>query len=172
MDDPLTEQTPRASRAPMIILGVVAGFFACLCLAGAMSIAYYAVLRTSPFQFPTEPLPQASPSATSDNPGVAAGWEAFYTPDYEAAVEAFTDVLADDPENVDALLGRGRAYQRLRRYDDAMMDFDEAIRLDPENARAYYGRGESYRKMEQYDEALEAYELAMALDPTYAEPYD
>lgn len=45
----------------------------------------------------------------------------------ERAIEAYGQALAEDPELVDAYLGRARCYQELERLDEAAADFGEAL---------------------------------------------
>ncbi len=70
--------------------------------------------------------------------------------EYDKAIEAYTNVLALNPNNAEAYdtyNNRGTAYAIKREYDRAIEDYTKAIALYPNNAnnaQAYYGRGLCY----------------------------
>lgn len=52
--------------------------------------------------------------------------------DADGAIEAYTNGLAQDPENVACLANRGELYVIKERADDGLKDLMKAIELDPE----------------------------------------
>jgi tetratricopeptide (TPR) repeat protein len=66
---------------------------------------------------------------------------------------------------------RGRAYNELRLYDQAIADYNQAISLAPKLQAAYYNRGNVYRLEGRYDQAIADYTIAIMLDPNDPEPY-
>jgi tetratricopeptide (TPR) repeat protein len=61
--------------------------------------------------------------------------------DYESAVNDYTVILKNNPKEVFSLISRGSAYNKLGRYQDAMVDFNQAIEVDAKNEEAYNNRG-------------------------------
>ncbi|KAI8969575.1 TPR-like protein [Trametes punicea] len=57
----------------------------------------------------------------------------YYPPKNHArALRIIDDILAEDPDNVTALMGRGFVLQHAKRWDDAAKLFTKVIRLNPE----------------------------------------
>lgn len=54
---------------------------------------------------------------------------------YDDALEEYDAALRLNPENVDALVGRGEVYLRHDRLREALEDLGQAIKLDPELER-------------------------------------
>jgi tetratricopeptide (TPR) repeat protein len=90
--------------------------------------------------------------------------------EYAKAIAEYTLALKTEPENVEALTGRGTAYSDAEEYGKARTDLKKAVRLaeagdDTEAmARAYNTMGHTYGSEAKYDKAIEFYEKAIALD--------
>ncbi len=56
-------------------------------------------------------------------------------------MEDYSQVIALEPEHLDALFQRGSAYEKLGKIDEAAKDFSGVIALDPNHAKALYARG-------------------------------
>jgi Tfp pilus assembly protein PilF len=56
--------------------------------------------------------------------------------DLMRAIDCLTLLLTKDPGNVQALIWRGDAYERMRQKDNAIEDYRQAVNLDPENEEA------------------------------------
>jgi hypothetical protein len=67
---------------------------------------------------------------------------------------------------------RGRAYQGLGNYRQAIEDYDRAIEIKPDYANAYYNRGHAYQGLGNYRQAIEDYGRAIEIKPDYAEVYN
>lgn len=87
---------------------------------------------------------------------------------YEGAVEDFTFVLMQDPEDVDALTNRGVARRALGFLDLAIADYTRAIALRPDRPNAYHNRGNAYRQAERWAEAETDYAKAFEIAPGYS----
>src|SRR5688572_32951663 len=61
--------------------------------------------------------------------------------DYFGAIEDFTEVLENDPDNTEALHKRGWSYLNTSDYDLGYRDLDAMVKVAPDDARAHYGRG-------------------------------
>jgi len=59
----------------------------------------------------------------------------------ESAVSELSVLLDIEPEHVEAWLQRGRAYMKLRAWNESARDLSTVIHLDPGNAVAFYYRG-------------------------------
>lgn len=76
---------------------------------------------------------EVSQSARSN---VNAGYEALVSGAYDTALGFYDRALADEPNSILALLGRGAALQKLGRSHEAQGAYDRVLRLDPENREA------------------------------------
>jgi YaiO family outer membrane protein len=65
----------------------------------------------------------------------------------ETAEKIYNEVLSNNPDDVDALVGRG--FCRLKdksRYEEALADFKRVIQLAPDYVDAYFGQAIIYRR--------------------------
>lgn len=62
----------------------------------------------------------------------------FRSRQWEKAEQAFSAAARIRPDNVNVLVNRGLARQRLNRIPDAIVDFSLAVELEPNNVRARY----------------------------------
>ncbi|MGB5769493.1 MAG: tetratricopeptide repeat protein [Crocosphaera sp.] len=87
---------------------------------------------------------------------------------YEAAVEDFAEVIAQNPQDISAYFNRGFAYSSLGRFDEALADFTQALELDPQMGEAYVNRGNVYLQLGQDKKAIADYEKALKINPNDA----
>jgi tetratricopeptide (TPR) repeat protein len=105
-------------------------------------------------------------SSGSRNDGASGGGGALVTRDDLAeclnrfsqgdvleAVMCYDEVLADDPDNLEALTYRGWALVQSTLVDDGLEYLDRAIALDPSYPDARVFRAIAYRDQERYDDA-------------------
>ena len=90
---------------------------------------------------------------------------------YEQALANLNTALDVDPEDVDALLARGRTHVALGNVGAAIRTFDEVIALDIENVDAYYERGLVFISEENWDDAIGDFENVLLLDAANADAY-
>jgi predicted Zn finger-like uncharacterized protein len=83
----------------------------------------------------------------------------------EPALELYGRALSADPENVDALAGRGLCYFDLEQYAPAEASLQEALRLSPTQADALLGLAETYRARGRKAEAITMFERYLAAHP-------
>jgi tetratricopeptide (TPR) repeat protein len=74
-------------------------------------------------------------------------------------------VLADEPDNVEALTGRGLCYFELGRYAPAETTFQRALQLDLDDPDATMGLAETYRQQGKKTEAITLFERYLAAHP-------
>ncbi len=79
---------------------------------------------------------------------------------YDRAETAFTDALAQKPNDFDILLSLGRAATRARHFDRAQRALEVAARLQPTNPDCLLELGAVYGAMQDYGRAV--YTLAQA----------
>jgi tetratricopeptide (TPR) repeat protein len=62
--------------------------------------------------------------------------------------------------------GRGIAYAKMNRNEDAVADFSKAIELQPRDANAHYDRGHALLALRRYDDALSDFSAAIEFNPS------
>lgn len=95
------------------------------------------------------------------------GLQRFEQGEYEAAVDSFTESIRSNPNSNDALLARGRAFQRLGDYELAFKDYTSANQLKS-SPILNVCRGYCLSRIKSYKSAISAYELAF--DENYDHP--
>ena len=105
-------------------------------------------------------------SAAGNSPGTRhAQAEQWMSQDnYELALDLYDRIIAVDPQDVLALIGRGDALTGLRRSDEAIRSYHQAIAIDGELTEAYCSRGWAYEWNEEWDKAIQDYRQALSLE--------
>ena len=73
--------------------------------------------------------------------------------------------MAVDPENVEALTGRGLCYLDLETYPPAEASFQAALGVEPDEPGALVGLAETYRWQGKTADAIRYYEKYLASHP-------
>ena len=60
----------------------------------------------------------------------------FNQGNYEKAIEAYTNYLELNPNNIKSLYNRGRAYEELGNYELALADFNKVLENDPNHVQS------------------------------------
>lgn len=84
---------------------------------------------------------------------------------YEAAVDVFTELIEQDPDNPDAYKNRGVAYMKLSQYDPAIRDFEKTRQLIPDLKGLHSNLGVAWYYKGEYEKAIENYDKEIALSP-------
>ncbi len=87
---------------------------------------------------------------------------------YTEAITKFTQALAWQPEDNDALLQRGFAHEKADLFNEALADYSSVVARNPLAEKAYSNRGNIYFKRERYELAIADYTQAIALNPNNA----
>jgi tetratricopeptide (TPR) repeat protein len=113
----------------------------------------------------TDPRPSEPPRQASSSDAVNQGQRLRERGDLDAALKAFNDALADNPDLVDAHLGVGDVYRDQADYPRAEQAYQQAATLDPQNFDAHYYLGLTRQLLGRIGDAISAYRRAIALRP-------
>ncbi|HET7586350.1 MAG TPA: tetratricopeptide repeat protein [Gemmatimonadaceae bacterium] len=83
------------------------------------------------------------------------------------AESAYDSVLAVDPTNPRALLGRGYVRSYARDFDAAMQDFQTLLRAGTDSAGALSGIGYNALRQANYGEAVDEFQRALSVDASH-----
>lgn len=127
----------------------------------------------------TLPCEAARPSAAAEPPLAAAARQDAYrrarlhsaAGESAAALAAFDEAIALDPQFAAALNGRGNEYFRLGDYPRAIADYNQAILLEPRSGVAYGNRAGAWLKLGEAEIAVDDYSAAIERRPEYAPAY-
>ncbi len=86
-----------------------------------------------------EPLPEPVAPDTAQARQLAGAADLLASGQYAAAYEAYEAILADDPSQIDALVGSGQSLAAQGREAEAATRFREALRLSPSRRDAQRG---------------------------------
>src|SRR5512144_2508877 len=87
------------------------------------------------------------------------------TPYYSGLIEEYRTVLAEEPNNLVALIGSGNAYYDSGEWKMAIAMYERALVIDPRNADVRTDMGTAYRNLGMIDRALAEYRLALQHEP-------
>jgi len=87
------------------------------------------------------------------------------TPYYVGLIEEYRAVLAEDPNNLVALIALGNTYYDSGEWQKAIAIYEHVLSIDPRNADVRNDMGSAYRNLGQYDRALAEYHIALRFDP-------
>lgn len=102
------------------------------------------------------------------------GIESFENNRYGEAIRSFNQALELKPGFRDARYNRGCAYQKLEKYEDAVMDFSYLIdeeEEDPIDTKSLYRRGECYTSLRSLDKAKADYQRLTELEKQSHRPW-
>ncbi len=91
---------------------------------------------------------------------------------YAKAIDIFTQVLARDPEHLNAYLQRGFCHSLQSEYEAAIADFTSVIARKGDHLWAYTSRGSAYNKLGQFDKAIQDFDTVLGFDPKNQEAYN
>lgn len=110
----------------------------------------------------------SSPSLAGNSPaGVSSldrGLDLFRSEQYQSALPLFSQVVADDPTNGEALYYLGVTQLRLGKPADAILSLEEAAVLEPDIKSLHFNLGLAYYKLDVYSSAVSEFNLAIQQD--------
>jgi|GEM_PF-2975209 len=84
---------------------------------------------------------------------------------FEHAAKRLDDALRASPDHPKGRYCLGRLYERLRRWDDALLEYETAIRLKPDYPEVFHSTGNLYRRLALPEKAIDAYREESRLKP-------
>ena len=103
---------------------------------------------------------------------LALGWYHYHgLLEYEHALEEFSIVQKQQPNNADLLLGIAAVQRRQGKFEEALINFKRASELDPRSSQLAYNAGETYFLMRNYTQAEPYFNQAILLTPDWPLPY-
>jgi tetratricopeptide (TPR) repeat protein len=102
-------------------------------------------------------IPPAVEHSAKDN--------AVQKPYFYGLIEEYRGVLAEDPNNLAAIVGLGNAYSESGAYREAIEQYQQALKIDPQNADVHTDMGNAFRNLGMIDRALTEYRNALAHEP-------
>ena len=88
---------------------------------------------------------------------------------YDDAIKLYDQVLKIDPRSVEALNGKGLAFNKLGRYEDAISWFDNALEIDPTCAQVLNNKGISLANLDRFEESITLFDKAIKIDPNFVD---
>ncbi|KAK9949075.1 hypothetical protein M0R45_004618 [Rubus argutus] len=88
---------------------------------------------------------------------------------YTHAISIFDQILKEDPNYPEALIGRGTAYAFQRELMAAIADFTKAMETNPSAAEAWKRRGQARAALGEFTEAIEDLSKALEFEPNSAD---
>jgi len=134
--------------------------------AGALFAAMLVVLVAYPLATGRDLL--ADPALAK----VDAAYQVLEQGDPDAAVQAFTAVIAEHPDLAEAHNGLAIAYHDLGGYEDALVELNRALDLETEDPAIWGNRAWTLFELERYEECLSDIDQAIALQPRLADHHD
>lgn len=83
--------------------------------------------------------------------------------EYDQALSDVDKVLANNPEDQDALGLKGNIMELMQRDDEARMYYEKVLELNPTNVQAWVDLGDNYSNNQNISKALEYYDGACSL---------
>ena len=132
----------------------------------AMAVVVVGVLAGYVLTAVGNPAPSsaAAPAVAVTAPGPNGG-----TVVDEQALQAYRDILAKDPKNLQAAVGAGNLLYDARRYGDAIPFYQQATSLDPSNVDVRTDFGTALWYSGRPDEAVAQYQRSLTTNPTHAQ---
>ncbi|MEM7108512.1 MAG: tetratricopeptide repeat protein [Bacteroidota bacterium] len=89
----------------------------------------------------------------------------FNNGEYQKAIEAYSEYLRMQPRDIKTIYNRGRAYEELEQYDEALEDFRKVIKEDPLNVNAHLSiSSDFYYRLKDYENTIFFSEKVLKLD--------
>jgi len=89
----------------------------------------------------------------------------------EAELQAYRDILANDPKNLKAATELGNKLYDAGRFADSVPAYQQALALDPRNVSVSTDLGTAMFYAGRTDEALKQLEQSLEIDPAHAQTW-
>lgn len=84
--------------------------------------------------------------------------------DTQKALKIFDEIIEIEPENIDAINGKGSTLMKLHKLDEAEAYFNQSLSIS-ENSSAFLNKGIIYKQRNEFEKALQHYEKAYEINP-------
>lgn len=91
--------------------------------------------------------------------------------EFDDSLKLLDEVIAQDPNIMEARQVRANIYLELDRPEEAIAECKEALKTDEEYEGAIFTMAQAYERLKKYDEAIAGYTRVMQLDPRDPKPY-
>jgi tetratricopeptide (TPR) repeat protein len=81
--------------------------------------------------------------------------------------QIYNFILKEDPQNLDALIGKGTLFHAKSKFFDAIECYDIALKAKPRFAMALAYKGMSLGELGKLDYALTCFKKALTIDKDY-----
>ncbi|RHZ72003.1 hypothetical protein Glove_248g17 [Diversispora epigaea] len=82
----------------------------------------------------------------SNNSDILTAEEGFFT-----VLDKLLKINRNDKGNNDALIIRGKFYQKMGEYEESIEDYNRALEIEPNNVNALISRGDAYIEIGKYE---------------------
>jgi Tfp pilus assembly protein PilF len=147
------------SRRPLAALAALLAIALCGCSFDLGSLSSITDASESPKPAPTTAAVTEAQVVTARAQKLARSGKT------EEALAAFNNAIEIDPNNADALYGRGLLYQGQKQHQSAVDDFTAANGLRPQQPEPLLGRAISYLALDKIKEASADLDEAAQADP-------
>jgi tetratricopeptide (TPR) repeat protein len=89
------------------------------------------------------------------------------SPYYYGLIEEYRSILAEDPNNLAAIIALANALYDADQWREAIRFYEQALQLNPSNADLITDMGTCYRNLGMADQAIKVYERALAIEPSH-----
>jgi|GEM_PF-1888541 len=84
---------------------------------------------------------------------------------YQEALEAYESVIAQNPQNITALLDKANVLSKLQRHEVALSIYEQAVKINENSHLTWLGKGNALFALRRYPEALAAFNRAVKVQP-------
>lgn len=112
-----------------------------------------------------EPSPEAAAADLFEQ-----GIQSYNNGDYEAAIEAFEQILEDVPDSFETLANLGQAYMAAGRYEEAASTLERAVEQDPTSTRTHLSLSLTYSHLGRYEDAEQILVDVLGENPDLQDP--
>ena len=94
---------------------------------------------------------------------------------YKEAMEIYDKLIEANPEDISANKGKGRAFHKLEKYEQAIECYNKALKCidkntlngNPQSCSLWVDIGLSYIEIGNYEEAINSFNKALEIDPDF-----
>ncbi len=91
--------------------------------------------------------------------------------DANDAMKAYTEALDQEPDNPQALAGKGDVHRLQGDFNLAIAAYSESLRHDPRSAVVFNNRGLAFHRRGDHQKAISDFDAALRLEPRFAVAY-